>query len=220
VSALNPHEFLGVISARLVHRLSNYLSVIVGNLAIHDSPQSTEADRTDSIAAIREATSRAGLLLDRFSQLTRTLPREENFCSLQQLLSLLSDWTTAHNWKLEVAPDIATKGALALAGPWKWLAFALDTIADSAPGILELTSTPSAPRAVPLRDYIPLSYITLTLIQPGPAIDWQAHRENLENFELAAAYEILQTLGARPETKSLNANQRQTRFSLPLIDAL
>jgi hypothetical protein len=218
VSALNPHEFLGVISARLIHRLSNYMAVIVGNLAIHDSPRSTADDRTEAFAAIREATTRAGLLLDRFGEMTRTLPREENFCSVQQLLSLLGDWTSDRNWNLEVTADLASKGALALAGPWKWLLFALNTIASSSQASLQLSASPQTTRPIPLRDFTPISYLTLLLTDDGPAIDWQAHRENLENFELAAAYEILQTLGARPETKSVNANQRQTRISLPLID--
>jgi hypothetical protein len=217
VNPLNPHEVLGVVSTRLVHRLSNYLSVIVGNLAIHNSLESNADQRIDSLAAIREATQRAGDLLDRFSELTRALPREENFCSLQQLLSLLGDWTAARDWKFQVASDITAKGSLALAGPWKWLLFSLDTIAANSPGSLELTSAPPT-RSIPLRDFTPLAHITLLLTDSGPPIDWQAHRENLENFQLAAAYELLQTLGARPETKILNANQRQTRISLPLID--
>jgi hypothetical protein len=217
---LNAQEFLGVVSTRLAHRLSNYVSVVAGNLAIYDSAEATPAQQEAALAGIREAMHQAGELLDRFSDLARSLPQSRNDCPLPKLLENLSEWTAARaDRMIQIAPQLSTWTGYALVGPWKWLAFALDAIAREATRLTLKVDPCAKPVGPLLTAETPKAYVALTIETSGTeSINWHEHREGLKSWSLTAAYELLQYLGARPVTQMLPSREQQTRLILPLVE--
>jgi hypothetical protein len=217
---LNALEFLGVISTRLAHRLSNFQAAVAGNLAIHDAPGATEQQRAEAIASVREAARRSGEMLDRFSDLARSLRPNQSHCGFLEFSANVSTWISARpDWKLEITPVLSARNdPFALAGPWKWFAFCLDAIAAEArAGEIKIDRT-TAPLGPPLLEQRAASYIIVVIVADGTeSIDWHAHRERLESWNFTAAYELLQYFGARPRTDVENGRAR-THIILPLID--
>jgi hypothetical protein len=216
---LNPHEFLGVVSTRLTHRLANYISAAAGNLAIHDSPNSTNEQKSAALAGFREATRRSGELLDRFHDLARSLRTNEDQASFSAALDGISNWVESHpGWKLETEPQILTLNPLAITGSSRWIEFALGAITQNAVGgkvIIQRCGPSPMPPHITQRSQAAALMVIETL--GGEPIDWDDHRERLTSWTLAATYELLHHMGARPVSRSLPTGAHETRIALPLF---
>jgi hypothetical protein len=217
---LNPQEFLGILSTRLAHRLSNYVSVMVGNLAIHDLTKATPEQREAALGTIRDVTQRAGELLNRFTELARGLRLNAGGCPVPDLLKDASEWADSRpESKLEISPQLSSWKQYSLAGPWKWLAFALDAIVQNASG-LTVKIEPGAKPATPVLIQNPAAYLAITIQTTGTdPIEWHEHREAMKSWSLAAAYELLQYMGTRPTTETLSGGEQETKLILPLIES-
>jgi hypothetical protein len=218
---LNPQEFLGVLSTRLAHRLSNYVSVMAGNLAIHDLSKATPEQREAALTMIRDVTRRAGELLDCYADLARSLRPKASECLLPDLLENISNWAESRSEaRIEISAQLADWKQYALAGPWKWLAFALDAIAQNATQLTVSVDRGTKPNTPSLIEN-PAAYLSITIQTRGiEPIEWHAHREAMKSWPLTAAYELLQYLGTRPVSKSSSNGEQETRLIFPLIEGV
>jgi hypothetical protein len=219
--SLNGQELLGAVSPRLVHALSNYASALAGNLMICESTQASAEEKRAALAGIGEAARRSAELLDRFSDLSRTVRAGAGKCSLVELGKNLEEWVRARNrWTLLNSIYGGGAGNLGLAGPWKWVAFCLDTILNesrASEGSIKVQNC-EAPRDVrPLNDE-PMGYISISItMKSEEGINWHDHREGLRNWNLTAAYELLNQIGTRPETRAVSRGTHVTTMVLPLV---
>lgn len=214
---ISPQEFLGVISMRLAHRLANYISAAAGNVAIHDSPRANDAQRAAALDGIRESIRRSGELLDRFNELARSLKPQEERATFGEVLRSIRTWVSRHpDWHLEIGTQCSTLEQFAIAGPSKWLEFALDAIAQNAPSLIVTIDRPSLPERP--RQFAGRSEAFATITMCGAQmVGWDDHRENLTIPTLTAAYELLQFLGSKPLSKEVSTKVFETKIVLPLI---
>ena len=140
---------------------------------------------------------------------------------MAELAKNLEEWVHAQNgWTLMNSVYGAGAGNLALAGPWKWLAFCLDTIVNETrakEGSITVQNC-EAPRDVRPLTEEPLSYISISITTKSEReIHWHEHREGLRNWNLTAAYELLNQMGTRPETRAVSPGKHVTLIVMPLI---
>jgi hypothetical protein len=215
---LTQHELLGALSGRVVHTLSNYMLAVSGNLWVVNSPHANQQDQTAALEGLKEAVRRSADLLDQFSAAAQSMLAESPRAPLSEIITHLKTWRA--NWPLTIA-DALPETSASLVGPWKWLKFALDTIAEeyaAESGAIKIDLAKDTRGIRPLRGQKPTSVIAIDLIAfEAQPIHWDTHRITLRNCKLTAAYELISQLGGRPETHKTETNLQRTTITLPLV---
>lgn len=213
VPALNTLEFLGALSARLAHSLSNHLAVVSGNLcvatALPDDPEKVAA----ALHSAMKGANEAGMLLSRFVDLRRAVAMEGGAISIQAALDCLSGWAANRTgWTLESPADLSLADKSALGMPINWLRFALDALADETKaktGAIQASLQPAKPPAGCI--------LELVFLLPGTKlIDWNLVRRDLINFKLTAAYELIGQAGGKIDSTMLDDGSQQVRLQFRL----
>jgi hypothetical protein len=198
--SLNSLELLGALSARLAHALSNQLSIVTGNVCVAHEIK----DEPDKLAAALKSAlhgaDQAGKLLSRFVDLRRSIAINTPITPLTEVLEILSSWCREHDWRLDGALMVSNQ---AIQLPSSWLIFIVDAISRKRP-----TGT--------IRTSVSRHSFQLVIVTPEKPIDWDKIRSDLSDFHLAAAYELLTHLGARPDSWMNKSGESETRILLSL----
>lgn len=195
-AGLPPMEMMGVLMVRLIHDLSNQLTILAGNAQVLEMVRNNPERLGKVIERIKNSSANAGTLIDRFARFRqemrlRTVPNSLAEClrSLDTLNPLTGGWV------VDVRGDLA--GEVALES--RWVAFAVWQVAILC-GVPRGRVTLSAgdfPADWPAPAYVPsrlrekqLFRCELAWSRPGPWIDdTEAAKPN--DLALATAYEIL-----------------------------
>jgi hypothetical protein len=134
-SGLTELEKPGILLSRLLHEVTNSLSVLAGHVQLLEM-QPSQSQLTDSIRSIKWASDSIGEIVERYVGFRREIPRVKNLCTFAELCAALktghpevsSDAKTCEqSWRVSV-PANAT-GQLELEP--RWLRFAVWELARS-----------------------------------------------------------------------------------------
>lgn len=223
-SAVSPNalQILGILSARLVHSMSNHLAVVTGNLCVAGQMRDDPEKVTAALHAALQAANHAGLLLDRFAGCRKAVQNELGQTSLRELVNLLEAWTGSRaGWSFELDPKWEKKETLCVPLSPSMIAFVFDTIAEEtrtgAHVRLACAERFQSTLDSLLHETKPLGLVQITITHPASGgINWEAVRTELPSIRLAAAYEILSQIRARPESRRNQQGGPETRFTLSL----
>jgi hypothetical protein len=221
---LNSLEFLGALSARFAHALSNQLSIVTGNLCLATALRDDPEKIASALKAAVKSADEAGLLVSRLVELRRGFTMETGHTPANAFVQLLSDWIDARpGWRLasDSKQGLASGDTIGVSS--KWLAFILDAIADAtaaASGTIRIWRPKTRPSTF-TDSYAGIrartGFIHLSLVTRGTReIEWESVHRELSNFPLAVAYELLSHLGATPESTRLPTGEQETKFALSL----
>lgn len=221
-STLNARELLGLLSARLIHSLSNHLMVMSGNLCVATKLENEPAQLSAVLQGALQAANQVGVLLDQFAACRRSIKDDLGRTSVKSVVSLLHSWASRNGgWILEVDPESrkVEDGAILLSP--NLLIFILDAIAreiQASEGVLRLSRTPAKalawPSPFPMEGAGSLQ-VSLTYHAPE-SLDWDNIRSQLSCINLAAACEILSQARAKPASVSVASGLQRTMFTLAL----
>ena len=226
--ALTSLEFLGALSARFAHALSNQLSIVTGNLclaaALRDDPEKLEP----ALKAALKSANEAGALLSRLAELRRGFALEAHGTPANDFIQFLSDWIgERRGWRLESDPRQGLASSDQVGIPLPWLRFILDCVAGPLPppgspdGSIKIIrartrKTTHMDSSASLKTQTGLLHLTLAAPAARP-IDWESVRRDLSTFPLAAALELLSQLPSAPESALVRPGLQETKFTLPLF---
>lgn len=124
-------EMSGVLISRMIHELSNQLTVVTGNLQIMEMAPDDPALAAKAIASVRQASTALGEVLGRYAGFRRQLRNDSHGCDASDFLKVVtqgpppepfehprqsagSDWWT--DWQV-VAPS-SMRGRLPMEARW------------------------------------------------------------------------------------------------------
>lgn len=211
--ALNTLEFLGALSARLAHALSNHLSIVSGNLCVAAALQDDQEKVSAALQSAMKGANDAGMLISRFVDLRRTVGIEGGSITAAAALACISEWCTGRaRWIACIPAELGPARDLQLRMPAEWLRYSLDAIADETKadsGTIAISFHPAKPPAALL--------LNLAFEMPGAKpVDWNAVRRDLANFRLTASYELIGQAGGKIECSVAPSGAHQLRIHLPL----
>ncbi len=218
---LSPMETMGALTVRLIHDLSNQLTVLAGNAQVLEMVRDNPERLTKVIERIKTSTTHAGELLDRFARFRQELrfrvaPQSTMAClrSVEALNPLGGQWLVAARGELT--------GQVALES--RWIAFAIWQIAllGGAPNGQVTISEGGFPADWPSPAYVParlrekrLLRLELAWTGPGP---WLDEKEAVKpmNLPLATAYEVFKIIDGWAHYQFLPAGQHRFNAFLPV----
>lgn len=214
---------LGILSARLVHALSNQVSIISGNLCAA-AMLKNEPDKAASVLqAAVQASNQAGAALGQFVQFRRKARNEGGRTGVCELIERLKAWTKAEpNWRVEIDAKLELFDYASVPISWPRLWLILGTIkeqSNAAGGIIRFSQSAALPALTPVWDALqPLAFAQLLVQTRSVAgIDWEAVRRDFANLQLAVAYEVIAQSGPPPEGRRLEQGLHETKMVLPIV---
>jgi hypothetical protein len=227
VPGLGSLEFMGALSARLAHSLSNHLAIISGNLQFLKATTGAGAGTAlSALEAAIQASERAGELLGRFTDLRRSAPGPHPVESLMALCAgLRAELVSRPGWHLELDPALSAGEDLASTVPTRWLCYALVAILQGITtdgGSVLVTLSPAPPRTnrAPLWPLAepPAAFLLLTVrYASGTAFSWEDVRSRFSDWSLVAVYELVRDAGGVLDAQTLPGGQQQVLLALPLL---
>lgn len=195
-AGLQPLELLGVLMVRLIHDLSNQLTILAGNAQVLEMVRNHPERLGKVIERIKNASANAGTLIDRFARFRQEMglrARPHSLAECRRDLDTLNPLTGG--WTVNVRGDLA--GEVALES--RWVAFAVWQVAIlcGAPRGQVVLSAGGFPADWPAPVYVParlrekqLFRCELAWSGPGP---WMDDKEVAKptDLALATACEIL-----------------------------
>jgi hypothetical protein len=218
---LSPMETMGVLTVRLIHDLSNQLTILAGNAQVLELVRNNPERLSKVIDRIKTSSTNAGELIDRFARFRqemrfRTTPHPLAECvrSLDTLNPLGGGWTT------DVRGELTEQVSLEP----RWVAFSIWQIAllcGSPRGHVTLTQG-DFPADWPSPAYVPTRLKEKQLLRcelgwqgPGP---WLEEKEAAKptDLSLAAAYEIFKIVDGWSHYQFLPGEEHRFNLFIPL----
>jgi hypothetical protein len=221
-AGLQPIEMMGVLMVRLIHDLSNQLTILAGNAQVLEMVRNHPERLGKVIERIKNSSANAGTLIDRFARFRQEMglrARPHSLTECRRDLDTLNPQTGG--WLVDARGDLA--GEVALES--RWVAFAVWQVAIlcGAPRGQVTLSAGGFPADWPAPAYVPsrlrekkLFRCELAWSGPGPWMDdKEAAKPN--DLALATAYEILKIVDGWAHYQfSADATHRYNLF-FPLI---
>jgi hypothetical protein len=219
---LSTLHLLGLLSAQLTHSLSNQLSIITGNIcaagALRDDPEKASA----ALQAAITGANGTGVLLGRFADLRRSIRSERPFTSTKRLCDAIRRWAEHSGWKLDSddgrIPHLF-RGAKISCAELNFVLSSVQAKSNSEPGSISFHGAAEIQHdSRTAGDRAPTAVLPIKLQASAPLdLDWPAARTSLDNFQFAAASEILSLSGATPRTVR-SGHLLKTEIDLPLFE--
>jgi len=218
---LSPLEMMGALTVRLIHDLSNHLTILGGNAQVLGLIRDDPERLAKVIDRIKSATTNAGELLDRFARLRQELrvrsdPHPVTECARE--IAALNPF--ADGWTVEPSGEPAGRVSLEP----RWVAFAVWQVArlgGVAQGRVALTEG-SFPADWPTPGHVPsrlrekrLFRCELAWAGPGPWLDEQEAAKPMD-LQLATAYEIFKIIDGWAHYQFLPGDQHRFNLFFPL----
>lgn len=217
-TALNARELLGLLSARLIHSLSNDLLVVSGSLSAAARLEGDPGRRQENLQSAQQAADHAGALLEQLANCRRHLHDDLGRTEAETLPGILQGWVERHrDWKLELAENWRARPGEGLPLSPTMLLFVLDSVVRetrSRDGIARLSRSTAgtfSPRNQLAEAAAGGIQISLTYPAERP-LDWAGARNQFDRMHLAAAYEILAQVRARPTSHTIISGLQDTTF--------
>jgi len=221
---LSDHEMVSALSTRLIHSLANHLAVVTGNLCVASALRDDPARAAAALRSAEQAGNDAGRLLNRFADFRRGLNPPSSILLVQDWIPALRALAAGHpGWAIAIDPaldpalETPSAARLAFSAPVHWLNYAFDQVirASQAPeGAIHVSRINPAPSTSAAAAPAVAVQITFTC-RPAAPIPWDNIRLHLQDWPLAAAYELLTQLGARPAARLLDTGAQETRCAFP-----
>lgn len=216
-------EMMGALTVRLIHDLSNHLTILAGNAQVLELVRDNPERMAKVIERIKNSTTNAGELLDRFARLRQELrlrsdPRALTECAgeIAALNPLPGGWSVATGGELSGRVSLEPR----------WIAFAVWQVAGlcgAEQGRVELSEGNfppdwTAPAHVPARlRERRLFRSELTWNGPGPWLQDQEAAKPMD-LHLATAYEIFKLVDGWAHYQFLPSGQHRFNFFFPRTD--
>jgi signal transduction histidine kinase len=214
-------EMMGALTVRLIHDLSNHLTILAGNAQVLELVRDNPERLAKVIERIKTSTTHAGELLDRFARLRQEL----RFRSAPQLLTgclgeLKNLNPLAAGWRVESGGGLEGRVALEPC----WVAFAVWQVAllSGAPQGRVLLTEGDFPADWPSPAYVPsrlrekrLFRCELAWAGPGP---WLTEKEAAKpmDLQLAIAYELFKIIDGWAHYQFLPGDQHRFNLFFPV----
>lgn len=195
-AGLGPMEMMGALGVRLIHDLTNQLTVLAGNAQVLEMVRNNPERLSTVIERIKTSTTHAGELLDRFSQFRQQLVYRTPPHSVEACLGSLDALNPAPGrWQVQVQGPLDARVALEP----RWIAFAVWQVAvlsGANQGTVNI-SVGGFPAEWTGAGHVPSRIKTRTLLRcelcwqgPGP---WLDEKEAVKpmNLQLALVYELV-----------------------------
>ena len=219
---LNTRELLGLLSARMIHSLSNRLVVITGNICAAVRLQEDPAQAGAALRAALQAANDTGALLEKYATCRRNFHEDLGHMSLENLVALVRRWVgTRKAWTFELDLDDCPESLVSPLSS-QMLIFVLDSIAQESKavdGAVRLMKRSSAANrfAGLVNPGQSGEWIEISIIyRAAKALDWAAVRTELTSARLAAAYEVLAQIHAKLESRGICSGVQSISLQLPL----
>ncbi len=219
---LTTRELLGLLSARLIHSMSNHLVVITGNICAAARMQEDPAQAGAALNSALKAANDAGVLLEKFAACRRSFRDELGRTSLEALVGFVHQWASdKEGWTFEL--DMKSPRA-ELFSPLshQLLAFVLDAIvleSNAADGAVRFSKHRNAGKRFlhPTVVGPEGQWAEISITYRGEAaLDWGAIRTQMSSPRLTAAYEVLAQIHAKPESRTVSCGVQFVTLHLPL----
>lgn len=218
---LSPMEMMGVLMVRMIHDLSNQLTILAGNAQVLDLVRGDPERLAKVIDRLKTSSTNVGKLIEQFARFRqdyryRAVPHALTEC-LQELEALNP---FSSRWKVATVGEMS--GQIALEP--RWVAFAVWQVAllgGADTGSIQISAGKfpadwDAPAYVPsrLRQH-ELLQCELRWSGPGP---WLEEKEAAKpsDLNLATAYEILKIIDGWAHYKFVPDEQHRFNLFFPL----
>lgn len=218
---LSPMETMGILTVRLIHDLSNQLTILAGNAQVLELVRNNPERLSKVIDRIKTSSTNAGELIDRFARFRqemrfRTKPHPLTEC--RQSLETLNPF--ADNWPVAVRGELTERISLEP----RWVAFSVWQIAllcGSPNGCVTL-SEGDFPADWPAPAYVPTRLKEKRLLRcelswqgPGP---WLEEKEAAKptDLGLAAAHEVFKIVDGWSHYQFLPGAEHRVNLFFPL----
>ncbi|HAV63419.1 MAG TPA: hypothetical protein DCY13_13765 [Verrucomicrobiales bacterium] len=221
-AGLEPMEMMGALTVRLIHDLTNQLTVLAGNAQVLEMVRNNPERLAKVVDRIRNSSAAAGELLDRFSQYRQQLVYRTKPHPLEQCLRELEALNPSPGqWRVSTIGDL---GALIALEP-RWVAFAVwQTVLQSGVGAGEVrVSRGGFPADWSAAGHVParlkqrqLLRCELAWSSPGPWLDEHEAAKPM-NLHLAVVYELTKIVDGWVHYQFLPGDQHRFNLFLPLF---
>jgi hypothetical protein len=219
---MQPLEIMGALTVRLIHDLTNHLTVLAGNAEVMEMVQNNPERLKKVVERIRHASDAAGELIDRFAKFRHQLsfkpaPVSINDClrDLESLNPLSGGWT--------VQPVGEMTGRIEMES--RCLAFAVwetAILTNSPKGRVNLSPGPfpedwNAPGHVPMQirgEHLLRCEVTWQSPEP-----WLDEKDSIKPSELdqATIYELIKMVEGWVHYQFLPAGEHRFNMFIPLV---
>lgn len=218
---LSPMEMMGALTVRLIHDLSNHLTILAGNAQVLEMVRDNPERLAKVVERIKTSATNAGELLDRFARLRQELRYRSTPHALADCLRELQNLNPlAAGWRVESGGGL--EGRVALEP--RWVAFAVWQVAllSGAPQGRVLLTAGDFPADWLSPAYVParlrekrLFRCELTWSGPGPWLDEKEAAKPMD-LQLATAYEVFKIIDGWAHYQFLPGDQHRFNLFLPL----
>lgn len=218
---LSTMEMMGVLMVRLIHDLSNQLTILAGNAQVLDMVRNNPERLPKVIDRIRTSSTNAGTLIDRFARLRQDIRFRTNPQPLEICLEEVRATNPTHGrWTIETPEEFV--GSIALEP--RWLAFCVWQIAllsRAMDGHL-VVSEGDFPEDWESPAYAPTRLREASLLRfefrwqgPGPWLD-EKETAKPTDLNLAMAYEVFKIVDGWPHYQFSPNDEHHFNLFLPL----
>lgn len=218
---LSPMEMMGALTVRLIHDLSNQLTILAGNAQVLELVRDNPERLAKVAERIKTSATNVGELLDRFARFRQELRYRAGPHALAECVREIGALNPLKaGWKVEASPGLVESVALEP----RWIAFAIWQIAQlgGAPqGRVTLTEG-NFPADWPSPAYVPsrlrekrLFRCELVWTGPGPWLD-EKEAAKPTDLHLATAYEIFKIVDGWGHYQFLPGEQHRFNLFFPV----
>ncbi len=218
---LSPMEMMGALTVRLIHDLSNHLTILAGNAQVLEMVRDNPERLAKVIDRIKTSATNAGELLDRFARLRQDLRLRSTPHALADCARELPAMNPLNaGWRVESGAGL--EGQVSLEP--RWIAFAVWQVAllSRAPQGRVLLTAGDFPADWPSPVFVParlrekrLFRCELAWAGPGPWLDEKEAAKPMD-LQLATAYEILKIVDGWAHYQFLPGDQHRFNLFFPL----